>query len=169
MNKFFHLFLVAAIALITACAPVFAADLSITATNVVPSANAWIQEATSGTALTSGQLVYLDTTDVDSKGLPKLKLSDCNSGTAAARVVDGIVIGSVGSGVPVKYVIYDPALQIAASGLTVNNILISSATAGGIAPSADLTTGWYLTVIGVVKSGTTIYFRAPGLISGAAS
>ena len=58
---------------------------------------------------------------------------------------------------------------IAASGLTANTILVLSATAGGIAPAADVTTGWYLSVIAVVKSGTTIYFSAPGLPSGAAS
>jgi hypothetical protein len=146
----------------------YSADLSITASAVVPSSSAVIKYATAGATLTAGQLVYLDTADTDTNGIGKAKLSDAN-GAAALRVVDGIAISGASAGQPVAYCTYDPALVIAASGLTANQILLSSATAGGIAPSADLTTGWYLTVIGVVKSGTTIFFRAPGHVSGAAS
>lgn len=154
---------------LVSCAALRATDLSITASAVVPSANAVKRTVTAGATITAGQLVYLDTADVDAAGIGKAKLSDCNSATAAVRVVDGIAINSASAGQDVTIVTYDSALVIAASGLTANNILLSSATAGGIAPSADLTTGWYLTVIGVVKSGTTIFFRAPGHISGAAS
>jgi hypothetical protein len=146
----------------------FSADISITASAVVPSSNAVYKYATAGATITAGQLCYLDTADLDGNGIGKAKLSDAN-GAAALRVVDGIAVSSASSGQPVVIVTYDPALVIAASGLTANNILLSSATAGGIAPSADLTTGWYLTVIGVVKSGTTIFFRAPGHVSGASS
>jgi hypothetical protein len=145
-----------------------AADISITAANVVPSSSAVIRYATAGATVTAGQLVYLDTADTDAQGIGKAKLSDAN-GAAALRVVDGIAVNSASAGQVIAYVVYDPALVIAASGLTANQILLSSATAGGIAPSADLTTGWYLTVVGVVKSGTTIFFRAPGHVSGAAS
>lgn len=150
------------------CSVLRAVDLSITASAVVPSANAVKRTVTAGATIAAGQLVYLDTADVDAAGIGKAKLSDAN-GAAALRVVDGIAINSASAGQDVTIVTYDSALVIAASGLTANQILISSATAGGIAPSADLTTGWYLTVIGVVKSGTTIFFRAPGHVSGAAS
>lgn len=165
--KLFSLIAAAALAL-AACAPVTAADLSITAANVVPSSNAVIRYATAGATITAGQLIYQDTADVDAAGQGKAKLSDAN-GATALRVVDGIAINSASAGQIVAFVTYDPALQIASSGLTANTILISSATAGGIAPSADLTTGWYLTVIAVVKNTTSIFFRAPGLVSGAAS
>lgn len=160
--------LLSALALLASCVPAAAADLSITASAVVPSANAVKSTATAGATITAGQLIYLDTADVDVNGKGKAKLTDANAGTAL-RVVDGIAVNSASAGQFVTYVTFDPALVIAASGLTVNTILISSATAGGLAPSADLTTGWYLTVVAVVKSGTTVYFRAPGLISGAAS
>ena len=150
------------------CAALRATDVSITASAVVPSANAVKRIVTAGATITAGQLVYLDTADVDAAGIGKAKLSVCN-GASALRVIDGIAASSASAGQDVSIVTYDPALVIAASGLTANQILISSATAGGIAPSADLTTGWYLTVIGVVKSGTTIFFRAPGHVSGAAS
>lgn len=165
--KLFSLILAAVFA-IAACVPATATDLSITAANVVPSSNAVIRYATAGATITAGQLIYQDTADVDAAGQGKAKLSDAN-GSTALRVVDGLAINSASAGQIVAFVTYDPSLQIASSGLTANTILIASATAGGIAPSADLTTGWYLTVVAVVKSTTTIFFRAPGLVSGAAS
>lgn len=146
-----------------------AVDIVITASAVVPSANARIASAPCGATIAAGQLIYLDSTDVDALGRSKAKLSDCNSATAAVRAVAGMAINSAGAGQEVSYVYYDPALVIAASGLTANNILILTATPGGIAASADLTTGWYLVVVGVVKSGTTIFFSAPGHYSSVAS
>ena len=144
------------------------ADISITASAVVPSANAVIKHTTAGATLTAGQLIYLDTADLDANGIGKAKLSDAN-GAAALRVVDGITVGSASAGQPIAYTNYDSALAIAASGLTTNQILILSDTPGGICPSADLGTGEYLSVVAVVKSATTIFFRAPGLVSSAAS
>lgn len=146
-----------------------ATDLAITASAVVPSANARPANAPCGATITAGQLIYLDSTDTDSGGRPKAKLADCNSATPAARVVAGIAISSASAGQELVYVYHDPALVIAASGLTANTIYVLSATAGGIAPAADVTTGWYLNVIAVAKSGTTIFFSAPGHYSGAAS
>jgi len=149
--------------------PLHATDLSITASVVVPSSSARIAEAPCGATITAGQLIYLDSTDVDANGSSKVKLADANSATAAVRSVAGIAISSASAGQRISYVYYDPALVIAASGLTANTIYVLSATAGGIAPAADVASGWYLSVIAVAKSGTTIFFSAPGLASGAAS
>lgn len=143
------------------------ADISITASAVVPSSAAVIKYTTAGATLTAGQLVYLDAADLDANGIGKSKLSDAN-GAAALRVVDGITVAGASAGQPVAIVTYDTALVVG-SGLTANNILILSDTPGGIAPSADLGAGEYLSVIGVVKTATTIFFRAPGLVSGVAS
>ena len=143
------------------------ADISITASAVVPSSSAVYKYATAGATITAGQLIYLDTADLDANGIGKAKLSDAN-GAAALRVVDGITVGGASAGQPVAIVTYDTALVVG-SGLTANNILILSDTPGGIAPSADLGAGEYLSVIGVVKTATTIFFRAPGLVSGVAS
>jgi hypothetical protein len=144
---------------------VSAADITVTAANVVPSASAHRVEATAGATIAAGQLIYLDATDVDTHGRGKAKLSDADGGTAAVRVVDGLAINSASAGQPVFYVTFDPDLTIGGT-QTVNTILIQSSTAGGIAPAADLSTGEYLTVVGVVKSTTKIYFRVPGLMSG---
>ncbi|CAK0781818.1 conserved membrane hypothetical protein [Gammaproteobacteria bacterium] len=139
----------------------FAADLSITATSVVPSSAAVIRNATAGAAITAGKLVYKSATD------GKLYLADGDSGTSAVRDCVGIAVVSAAIGAPCYFVIEDPALVI---GATVANGTIYglSATAGGIAPSADFTTGWYVTVVAVGTSTTTVSFRAKGIRTGTA-
>lgn len=159
--------LLALLLLVSVIAPALATDVSITAANVVPSASADIRSTTAGATITAGQLIYLDSADLDTKDRPKAKLSDAN-GASALRVADGIAVNNASAGQTINYVVSDTALVITASGLTTNNILILSATPGGVAPSADLTTGWYLNVIGVVKSATTISVRFPAIASGAA-
>lgn len=139
-----------------------AADLSITGTNVVPSSSAVLVTATAGQAITRGQLVYKKASD------RKIYLADGNSGTAEVRDCVGIAVTDSSTNGPITYVTEDPNLQIAASGLTNGTIYILSATPGGLAPDADATTGWFVTVVGVAKSATTIAFRATPLRSATA-
>jgi len=138
-----------------------ATDLSITATSVAPSANAIIRSATAGATITAGKMVYKSATD------QKLYLADCDSATAAVRDCVGIALVSSAAGAPCAYVIEDPALVIGAT-VTNGTIYVLSATAGGIAPAADLTTGWYATVVCVGTSTTTVAFRAKPLRTGTA-
>lgn len=139
-----------------------AADLSITATNVIPSSAAVIQTGTAGEALTAGQLVYKKASD------RKFYKADCDSATAEVRDCYGLAVTSSATGAPVSIVIEDSSLQIAASGLTNGTIYLLSATAGGLAPAADATTGWRVTVVAVAKSATTIAFRASPIRSATA-
>lgn len=130
-----------------------ASDLSITSTSVVPGSNAIIRDAVAGAAITAGQVVYKSASD------GKLYLADADSGTAAIRDAVGIAINSGAAGARVNYVIEDDDLTI---GATVSNgaVYVLSATAGGLAPLADATTGWYVTVLAVGKSSTKVAFRA---------
>lgn len=137
-----------------------AADISITAASVIPSSAAKIVTKTAGATLTAGQVVYEDTADSN-----KVKLADTNSATAAARVVFGIAAGGAAAGQPVRIIREDPTLTLGGT-VAIGDILILSATAGGIAPSADAASGHYVTVLGVAKSTTTINFLP--LASGAA-
>lgn len=137
-----------------------AADVSITAASVAPSADAIYLDSyyggklVAGAAITAGQLVYVDTADSN-----KIKLSDCNSGTAGVRDVDGIAVNNAASGQRISVVAYDPALTL--GGTTANGtIYVLSATAGGIAPAADVTTGWYVAVIGLGLPSNKIFFSA---------
>ena len=130
-----------------------ATDLSITSTSVTPGANAVKRHAIAGAAITAGKVVYKSSTD------GKLYLADCDSGTAAVRDAVGIAIVTGAIGSEITYVIEDDDLTI---GATVANgtVYVLSATAGGIAPAADLTTAWYPTIIAVGKSSTKIAFKA---------
>lgn len=152
MNRFFLSFI--ALLALTAClAP--AADVTITSTSVVPGANAQYRYGVAGAAITAGQLVYLDTTT------NTWKLSDANL-SAAASDVDGIAINSAANGAPVTIVTQDDDLTLGGTAAE-GTIYILSATAGGIAPAADLTTGWYAVVVALGKSATKVRFRAEGL------
>lgn len=164
MKHLLRLLALAAIAVLAAAlvSSARASDLSITATNVIPSSAAVIQTGTAGEALTAGQLVYKKAGD------RKFYKADCDSATAEVRDVYGIAVTSSATGAPVSIVLQDDALQIAASGLTNGTIYLLSATAGGLAPAADATTGWRVTVVAVAKSATTIAFRAATLRSATA-
>jgi hypothetical protein len=117
------------------------ADLTITAANMVPASDAVIEHGRfAGATITRGQVVYLDSAD----GL--LKLCDANSGTAAVRQPYGIALQDVGSGQPLA-VQKGGGLGFGAI-LTVGIWYGASATAGGIAPVSDQTTGWYPSILG---------------------
>lgn len=141
------------LALFLATLSATAADVSITATSVVPGANAQFRYGVAGATITAGQLVYLDTTT------NTWKLSDCNSATAAVRDVDGIAANSAGNGSQLTIITADDDLTL--GGTVVNGtIYILSATPGGVAPAADATTGWFVCVVCVGKSTTKVVFRA---------
>jgi hypothetical protein len=142
--------------------PLAAADLSITGTAVIPSASAVIVTATAGEAITRGQLVYKKASD------RKIYKADANSATAEVRDCVGIAVTDSSTGGPIAYVTEDPNLAIAASGLTNGTVYILSATPGGLAPEADATTGWFVTVVGIAKNATTLAFRATGIRSATA-
>lgn len=138
-------------------APLYATDISITSTSVAPSATGlrFTRVYKAGAAITAGQAVYLEASS------NTVKLADANGASAEIRTAIGIATGTVASGglVPVCY--KDSAFAI---GATVTNgaVYILSATAGGIAPVADLTTGWYGQVVGLGASASTISFNFEG-------
>lgn len=130
------------------------ADVSITPTSVVPGANAQYRYGVAGAAITAGQLVYLDVTT------NTWKLTDAN--VLASADVDGIAVVSTSNGGPITVVTRDDDLTLGGTAAK-GTIYIASATPGGIAPSADLTTGWYAVVVGLGKSAAKIVFQAEGL------
>ena len=117
------------------------ADLSITAANVVPGTNATIDRSyLAGATITAGQAVYFDTTT------SKWKLADANLSQAAA-VLGGIALNGASDGQPIA-VQTRGQITIGAT-VAVGTVYVLSATAGGIAPVADATTGWYASTLGI--------------------
>lgn len=123
------------------------ANLTITATSVVPASDVTTEVRPAGVAVTAGQVVYLESaTDT-------YKLADADA-TGELLVPRGIALTGASIGQP---------LTIARAGnvtigatLTKGVAYVASATAGAIAPAADLTTGAYMTVLGVPVSTTVL-------------
>ncbi|CAL8972887.1 hypothetical protein RHODGE_RHODGE_01032 [Rhodoplanes serenus] len=129
------------------------ADISITATAVVAGSDAVTAQGTAGATITAGQAVYIDANGV-------LQLADCDAGTAGniARSPVGIALNGGATGQPIVY--------MKAGDLTLNAALTKgaryylSATAGGIAPEADMTgSGKDVVLLGIARSTTVLAVR----------
>lgn len=125
------------------------ADISVTAASVVPATTGvTFERYPAAVAITAGQVCYVDA----STG--QANLADADSATAAVRTVKGIAVNSCAAGQQV-------VLQTSGE-LTFNAVLTKgapfycSATAGGIMPQADLTTGKYVHLLGIAKSTTVL-------------
>lgn len=136
------------------------ADLAITAANVLASATATKSTGVSGSALEIGRLVYQDATDGN-----RWKYADANASAAAAAIVnDASAIGltltqAAAAGQPVTVLTLDPDLTHGLTGVTAGDVLILSATAGRVAPIADLAAGMFPHVVMIAKSDTKAVFR----------
>ena len=127
------------------------ADLTITAANVVAGSGAKITHGTAGASVTAGQPVYLDS------ATSTYKLADCDSATAAVRSPDGVALHASSSGQPLAIAESGP-VTIGAT-LTAGVAYYLSATAGGICPVADLTTGDYPVILGIATSTTVLNLK----------
>ncbi len=122
-------------------------DLSITAVNVVPDVGYQYSDGVAGETVTAGQSGYFKTSD------SLMYKADAN-GTGDARVVRGIFLNGAAAGQPVK-LITGGTLTIGAT-VASGAVYVSSATAGGIAPVADLATGWYTSIVCIGISTTKV-------------
>lgn len=119
-----------------------AVDYTVTAASVTKGTGATvISSYNAGAAIAVGQAVYLDSSNL-------WQLADAN-GASALRQATGIALNTAsGSGQPLSVITagddFTPGFTIAA-----NTVVVLSATAGGLAPAADLASGWYGNVIGV--------------------
>ena len=120
------------------------ADISITAANVVPGTGAVLSQGLAGEAITAGQAVALNpTTNTYFK-------ADNDNATTALRTPAGICVVGANSGGPLLFQTAGE-LTIGAT-LTPGVPLFVSATAGGICPLADLTTGRTVQQLGLSKT-----------------
>ena len=124
------------------------ADISVTAASVAPGANCQTASGTAGATITAGQVLYVDTADSN-----KLKLADADLSSLGATIA-GISLHGASSGQPITYATAGAVTFNAV--LTASKAYILSATAGGIAPIADHTTGWRMSVLGVALTTTSL-------------
>ena len=140
--------------------------ISITAANVLASAQAIKEQCIAGATITAGQVVYLDT----STGTVKLADADASATTARAY---GIALGGASSGQPILICKEDPDFTpggtLSISAAADDAVYILDGTAGAFCPIGDIAAGDYPVVIGVAKSATKMFFKIVGGGSGAAA
>lgn len=122
------------------------ADISVTASSVVPTATTKRQTKVAAAAITAGQVVYVNTSD-------QLALAD-NDASATTAAAVGIALNSCAADQPCSYATSGAVTFNAV--LTAGTIYVLSSTAGGIAPAADLASGDYVTILGVASSTTSL-------------
>lgn len=132
------------------------ADLTVTASNVAPQTGYKSRQGIAGEAIDAGECVYIDTADSD-----KIKLAD--NGAVATAVVAGIAVNSAAAGNEVSYM-YSGTVDIG-SGVGKGEVYVVSATAGKIAPVADLGTTEYLSILcyGSTTAQLTININNTGI------
>lgn len=127
-------------------------DVVVTSTSVAPITGSGagidtvIEHGIAAETITAGQSLYLNSSNQWAK-------ADANASVtlAAAR---GIALNGAAANQPIA-VATNGTLTCGFTA-TVGTIYVVSATAGGIAPSADLVTGWFTTIIGVGLTAGTI-------------
>lgn len=123
------------------------ADVSVTAASVVKASDTVTVDGVMGATVTAGQTVYLDA------NTNTYKPADANASAAAATLV-GIALNGGASGQPVKVAIggtITPGFTV-----SVGAVYVLSATAGGIAPVADLASGWYTAIVGIGLTSSSL-------------
>ena len=124
------------------------ADLSVTAANCVPGADARIGYGVAGETIAAGKAIYL------ASATNKWMLADANSGTAEARDAKAIALSGSSNNQPIAYQ-NGGTLTLGAT-MTAGLVYYLSDTPGGICPVADVGAGEYVEVIGVATSTTVM-------------
>jgi hypothetical protein len=133
-------------------------DLVITAANVIPGANAEKGTGVAGETIIAGKVIYPDPVT------RKLRLADSNSPAPSATQPLAIALHGASDGQPLTWQ-KGGDINLGAA-LTVGTIYCLSETPGGIQPSADLSAGEFVTVLGVATAANNLKMGI--LVSGAA-
>lgn len=133
------------------------ADLSITASQVVQSSTTSdIEHGTAGEAITVGQSVYKKASD------GKIYKADADNSSATAAAIGIAVSGADAASQSVSWQKTGTITIGAAAAITAGATYYVSDTAGGIKPEADLTTGDYVTMLGVGNGSNGIVMPNAG-------
>jgi len=125
------------------------ADLTITPANVVAAAGATTRTVTAGETITAGQAVYLESDD----SLYWLASNDVDDEEVA---VAGISLHGALAGQPLTIITGGNLGLGTGTGLTVGMLIFCSATAGGLAPFADIVSTNRMCMIGFCPAANTL-------------
>jgi hypothetical protein len=132
------------------------ADLVITASQILPGTEAEgarFAQGLAGAAITAGKVLYKDS------AAGTYKLADNNDTSSALAVAVGVALHAAEIGQPIRMQTDGPMTIGAGAAPAAGTIYVLSATAGGIAPSADLATGNRATILGVGMASNRVMLR----------
>jgi hypothetical protein len=169
MKSLRSLFLIAALFALALPPFASAADVSVTAANFQPGAGAKFHTGIAGATITAGQLIAI------SASTGRFVLADAND-VNLCQVI-GIAAHAAINGQPLAVVWYADNLICGATLSMTNPVYVLSATAGGIAPSADLSAGGLYPAVVIIAfsttpaatTTTTCMFRAPAFCGSSVS
>lgn len=136
------------------------ADITITTTAVIPGTGPLLKTVVAGEAITIGQAVYVRSSN------GQAYKADANDTATPANLIDGVAVSTAtAAGQSIVYQ-YGGILAFGAI-MTAGKIYVSSATPGGIAPAADLSSGWSTNVIGYAETVSNMRLQpyASGVVS----
>lgn len=125
------------------------ADITVTATSVVPGAGATInKDYYFGETVTAGMSVYLKSSDT------KIYKAQCD-GTPAEAAIFGVALN--GGAVNQPAFVQTSGLITIGATVVATGVYVVSSTYGGIAPHADLASTNYLSIVGYATTTGILY------------
>lgn len=110
-------------------------------------------------AINAGQAVWKNLT-LSNEELDAVRLADANTGTDANDMLVGVAMNSAAQGQTVGFLTDDQSgtsvFEVTGAAFTAGGTIILSGNAGGLAPDADLASGWMKDVVGFFKTATQI-------------
>lgn len=128
------------------------AALTITAAQVLPTADTQLTFGTAAVAITAGQSIYLDTTT------STWKLFDAND-SAANTQPPAVALTSSGALQPIVVAVGGTITLGAGAAPTLALAYICGATPGDIAPISDLASNWKLALLGAGGATNTLVMK----------
>ena len=129
------------------------ADISITATDVVPATDAFVETVLLGETVTAGEILVYDSTDND--WVVASNASDALSGSANGQNLR-MALSSANSGQTIAVLRSDSDVSLGAV-LAAGRWYVLS-TGGSISPESDATTADYSVLIGYAKTTSLLRF-----------
>lgn len=136
------------------------ADLAVTASQLLPGADAGIESGVSGEAIAQGDWLYLKASD------SRLWKADNDAAAAeAAECVGQALTAAAAAGQPVRYAARGTVVQGAGAAPVRGTVYVLSSTAGKACPAADLGSGDRVTVLGVgdASNGIKLQIHRSGI------
>lgn len=127
-------------------------DIAITAANVVAGSGATQISGTAGETITAGMVCYLKASDTRWWKAQ----ADGTAAESGSGATYGIALNGASAGQPITIDSYDPNGITIGGTCAAGQVYVISATAGGIALESDITSGQYMTIVGIGISTTKI-------------